>query len=77
MKERMLLPLKWVSVEGIGYTNFVTMTSKPNNGPIGMDERIFSEGSDCWSFGVMCWEILAFVTTFFLHIFPTTIFICV
>ncbi len=42
LRERLRLPLKWVSIEG-------------------MDLHTFSEASDVWSFGIVCWEILTCV----------------
>lgn len=41
LRERLKLPLKWVSIEGL-------------------DDKIFGEASDCWSFGVLMWEVLSY-----------------
>lgn len=44
LRERLRLPLKWVSIEGL-------------------EEKIFGEYSDCWSFGILMWEILTYGET--------------
>eukprot|EP00041_Stephanoeca_diplocostata_P033126 m.1085046 g.1085046 ORF g.1085046 m.1085046 type:complete len:1167 (-) comp24278_c1_seq1:375-3875(-) len=44
LRERLKLPLKWVSIEGL-------------------DDKIFGEASDCWSFGVLMWEVLSYGAT--------------